>query len=136
MRAKDQAALRALRAIKAAILVLETSEGRANKMLEEAEEMLLLTKQVKQRKDAYEQFTANNRDDLAKIEAEELAVIERYLPQPISQKELERIVGEIIAETGATSMKDMGKVMGPAIQQLAGKADSKAISAVVKQLLG
>ncbi len=136
MKAKDQASLRALRAIKSAILLAETSEGRSDKDLTEAEEMQLLTKQAKQRKDAYEQFSANNRDDLAQIEAEELAVIERYLPQALGTEALESAVREIIAETGATSVKDMGKVMGIATKRLAGKADNKAVSAIVKQLLG
>ena len=136
MKAKDQASLRALRAIKSAILLAETAEGRSGKELAEAEEMQLLTKQAKQRKDAYEQFSANNRDDLAQIEAEELIVIERYLPQALGPEALESAIREIIAETGAASIKDIGKVMGVATNRFAGKADNKAVSAIVKQLLG
>ena len=136
MKAKDQASLRALRAIKSAILLAETAEGRSGKELAEAEEMQLLTKQAKQRKDAYEQFSANNRDDLAQIEAEELIVIERYLPQALGPEALESAIREIIAETGAASIKDIGKGMGVATNRFAGKADNKAVSAIVKQLLG
>lgn len=136
MKAKDQASLRALRAIKAAILLAETSEGRNGAELTAEEELKLLTKQAKQRRDSYQQFADNNREDLASIEAAELTVIEQYLPKQLSPEELEATVKEIIAKTGATSMKDMGKVMGMASKQLAGKADGKAISILVKQLLG
>ncbi len=136
MKAKDQTSLRALRAIKAAILLAETSEGQNGAELTAEEELKLLTKQAKQRRDSYQQFTDNNREDLASIEAAELAVIEQYLPKQLSPEELEATVKEIIAKTGATSMKDMGKVMGMASKQLAGKADGKAISILVKQFLG
>lgn len=136
MKAKDQVSLRALRAIKAAILLTETSEGRKGEELTSEEELKLLTKQAKQRRDSYQQFADNNREDLASIEAAELTVIEQYLPKQLSSEELEATVKEIIAKTGATSMKDMGKVMGMASKQLAGKADGKAISLLVKQLLG
>ena len=135
MKAKDQASLRALRAIKSAILLAETEEGRQGKALTEAEEMKLLIKQAKQRRDSHEQYAANNRLDLAKIEAEELAVIENYLPKQLSPEELETEVKAILEQTGATSMKDMGKVMGMANKKLAGKTDGKAIAAVVKKLL-
>ena len=136
MKAKDQASLRALRAIKSAILLAETQEGRNGAALSETEEMKLLAKQAKQRKDSYEQFKNNGRDDLAEIEAAELTVIERYLPKPLSPEELQTIVADIVQETGASSMKDMGKVMGIASKKLAGKADGKAISQIVKQMLG
>ncbi|MEZ4827313.1 MAG: GatB/YqeY domain-containing protein [Bacteroidia bacterium] len=134
MLAKDQAALRALRAIKSAILLAETAEGHTGGLSEE-EEIKLLTKQAKQRKDSLEQFVANNREDLAEKEREELAIIEKYLPQPLSTEALTAAIQAIITQTGATTIKDMGKVMGLASKQLAGKADGKTISEVVKQLL-
>ena len=135
MKAKDQASLRALRAIKSAILLAETAEGRNGEELSQSEEMKLLAKQAKQRRDSYEQFKSNGRDDLAEIEAAELSVIEQYLPKPLSPEELQTAVEEIVKETGASSMKDMGKVMGIASKRLAGKADGKAISQIVKQML-
>ena len=135
MKAKDQGALRALRAIKSAILLAETAEGRDGAPLTEDEELKLLMKQAKQRKESVDQYTSSQRDDLAKIEAEELAVIEKYLPQQMDTEELARQVKAIIAETGASSMKDMGKVMGIASKRFAGQADGKAISQVVKQIL-
>lgn len=135
MKAKDQASLRALRAIKSAILILETAEGRGGEPLSEAEELKLLSKQAKQRRDSLTQFRDNGREDLAKKEEEELAVIERYLPTQMSEGELMAQVKSIIEETGASSMKDMGKVMGLATKRLAGKADGKAISQIVKNIL-
>lgn len=135
MKAKDQAALRALRGIKSAILLAETAEGRTSAQLSEEEEMKLLIKQAKQRKDSLEQFLANNRQDLAEKEQEELKIIEGYLPKPLSIEELTAIVRAIATEVGATSVKDMGKVMGLASKKLAGKADGKTISDVVKQIL-
>ncbi len=135
MKAKDQAALRALRAIKSAILLAETSEGREPGDLTEEEEIKLLTKQAKQRRDSIEQFKANNREDLAKTEEEELEVIDRYLPKQLTEEELEVALKKIIEEVEASTVKDMGKVMGTASKQLAGKADGKAISAKVKELL-
>lgn len=136
MKAKDQGALRALRAIKSAILLAETAEGRAGGPLTEAEELALLNKQAKQRRDSHAQYVANKREDLAAIEAEELTVIETYLPKQLTDGELEAALKKLIEETGASSMKDMGKVMGAATQALAGQADGKRISAMVKQLLG
>lgn len=136
MRAKDKMALQALRAIKSAILLAETSEGRGDGPLTEAEEMSLLTKQAKQRRDSLEQYVANGREDLAEVERQELEVIERFLPQQLSEAELTSEVKAIVEQVGASSMKDMGKVMGIASKKLAGRADGKAISAVVKQLLG
>ncbi|MFN0200183.1 MAG: GatB/YqeY domain-containing protein [Bacteroidia bacterium] len=135
MRSKDQVALLALRAVKSAIILMETAEGRTNSELTAAEEMQLLMKQAKQRKDSLEQFQKNGRDDLAEKEAGELAVIERYLPKFLSSEELEAKVKEIIAEVGATSAKEMGKVMGVASKKLAGLAEGKAISEMVKKLL-
>lgn len=135
MRAKNQAALRTIRSLKAAILLAETAEGRNGDPLSEAEELKILTKQAKQRKDSAEQFHANGRTDLAVTEEEELAVLETYLPKAMSEDELKTAVSALVAELGASSMKDMGKVMGQASQRFAGKADGKAISTIVKQLL-
>lgn len=135
MRAKEQAVLLALRAIKSAIMLLETAEGRVTGTeLTEAEELQLLTKQAKQRRDSVDSFRKNNRIDLAEKEELELAVIERYLPRQLSAEELEAEIHLIIAEVGAKSAKDMGKVMGAA-KRLSGRADGKAISEKVKQLL-
>jgi uncharacterized protein YqeY len=134
MKAKDDAALRGARAIKAAIIIAKTSEG-AGGVLKPEDETKLLQKLVKQRKDSLEIYVAQNREDLAVKEREEIEVISRFLPQQLEGAELEAIVKAIIAETGATSVADMGKVMGAANKQLAGKADGKSISAVVKSLL-
>ena len=133
MKAKDQAALRAIRAIKSAILLLKT-DG-TGKELNEEREIKLLQKLVKQRKDSLDIYQKQNRADLAKIEAEEIAVIEKYLPKQLDEAALESILKGIIEQTGASSMKDMGKVMGMASKQLAGRADGKTISTVVKKLL-
>jgi uncharacterized protein YqeY len=134
MLAKDEKSLRSLRAIKAAILLAKTSEGAAGEIKEE-DEIKLLQKLVKQRKDSLEIFQQQNRTDLAQKEQEEIEVIEKFLPKQLSGEELKGIIATIIAETGASSPADMGKVMGAATKQLAGKADGKAISALVKELL-
>jgi hypothetical protein len=134
MKAKDEAGLRGLRAIKAAIIIAKTAEG-AHGELKEEDETKLLQKLVKQRKDSLDIFTKQNRDDLAKKEEEEIAVIEKFLPQQMSGDELKAAIAEIIAETGASSPTDMGKVMGVASKKLGGQADGKAISGVVKELL-
>ncbi len=134
MLAKAEAELRALRAIKAAILVAKTAEG-ASGELTDADEQKLLQKLAKQRKDSLEIFRQQNRADLAVKEEEELVVIERYLPKQLTEEELRAEVSAIIAATGASGPADMGKVMGAATKQLAGKADGKAISALVKELL-
>lgn len=134
MLAKDEKALRSLRAIKAAILLAKTSEG-AGGDLKEEDEIKLLQKLVKQRRDSLEIFTQQNRTDLAQKEQEEIEIIEKFLPKQLSGEELKTIIASIIAETGASSSADMGKVMGVATKQLAGKADGKAISALVKELL-
>ncbi len=135
MRAKDEVGLRALRAIKSAILLAETAEGAKGELSSEAE-IQLLTKQVKQRKDSIASFKAGGREDLAEAEAQELAVIERYLPQALSEEEIQAEVAALIAETGATSVKDLGKVMKAATAKFAGRADGKVVSEIVKKLLG
>jgi uncharacterized protein YqeY len=134
MLAKDEAALRSLRAVKAAILLAKTSEGRSGELKEE-DEVKLLQKLVKSRKDSLEIFQQQKRDDLAKKEQEEIAVIEKFLPQQLTPEEIKAELQKIIASTGASSPADMGKVMGVATKQLAGKADGKTISALVKELL-
>lgn len=134
MLGKKEADLRALRAIKAAILLAKTAEGSSGE-LTEADESKLLQKLAKQRKDSLEIFRQQNREDLAVKEEEELVVIERFLPKQMTEEELKTAVAGIIAAVGATSPADMGKVMGVATKQLAGKTDGKAISAMVKELL-
>lgn len=134
MRDKNEVALRTLRAIKAAILVEKTAEG-AKDTLTEADELKLLQKLSKQRKDSFQIFTEQNRPDLAQKEQEEIAVIEQFLPQQLSAEVLEAKVVEIIASTGAASMADLGKVMGVASKSLAGQADGKLIADTVKRLL-
>ncbi|QQS30577.1 MAG: GatB/YqeY domain-containing protein [Sphingobacteriales bacterium] len=134
MLAKDQATLRGLRGIKAAILLAKTEKGAPVEMTAETE-MAVLNKLVKQRRDSLTIYQQQNRDDLAQIEAEEIAVIERYLPKQLSAEELKAALQTIIEQIGAKSPADMGKVMGLATKQLAGKADGRAISAMVKELL-
>lgn len=134
MLAKDEVGLRSLRAVKAAILLAKTSEGAGGELKEE-DEVKLLQKLVKQRKDSLEIFQQQNRADLAKKEQEEIAVIEQFLPKQLTPEELKPLIAKIIAEVGASSPADMGKVMGAATKQLAGQADGKAISAAVKELL-
>ena len=134
MKAKDEAALRTLRAIKAAIIIEKTAEG-ASGEISEATELKMLQKLAKQRRDSLDIFVKQNREDLASKEREELAIIEKFLPAQMSQEELHAELKAIIAQVGATSAADMGKVMGVASKQLAGKTDGKAISEAVKQLL-
>jgi uncharacterized protein len=134
MRAKDEVGLRGIRAIKSAIQLART-DGSGSEMNEERE-VKILQKLVKQRKESLEIFTTQNREDLAVKEREEIAIIEKYLPAMLEGEALADIIKQIIAVIGATSAKDMGKVMGVATKQLAGKADGKAISGLVKQLLG
>jgi uncharacterized protein YqeY len=134
MKAKDEAGLRTLRAIKAAIIIAKTSEGAAGE-ISEADEVKLLQKLAKQRKDSLEIFTKQNREDLALKEQEELDIINTFLPAQLEGDALEKAIREIILEVGATGPADMGKVMGAASKKLAGQADGKAISALVKQLL-
>jgi uncharacterized protein len=133
MKTKNEASLRGLRAIKAAILISKTAEG--NKEITPDDEIKLLQKLVKQRKDSLEIFQQQKRDDLAKKEEEEIAIIEQFLPKQLSAEELKVVITDIINQTGATSAADMGKVMGVASKQLAGKADGKTISTIVKELL-
>jgi hypothetical protein len=135
MKAKDEAAKRTLRAIKSAILLVETEENRNGAPLTEKEELQLLIKQAKQRKDSLDQYRSNSREDLAAKEEEELAVLEKYLPKQLSEEELTAKVKEIIASVGASSVKDMGKVMGVASSQLSGKVDGKVLAGLVRQLL-
>ncbi|MFA6150683.1 MAG: GatB/YqeY domain-containing protein [Chitinophagaceae bacterium] len=134
MKAKDEVALRTLRAIKSAIIIEKTSEGFSGEMTE-ATESKMLQKLAKQRRDSLTIFEQQNREDLAAKEREELAVIEKFLPAQMSAEELKAEISAIIAQVGATSAADMGKVMGVASKQLAGKADGKAISETVKAVL-
>ena len=135
MLAKDEKTVRSLRAIKAAIIVAKTAEG-AGGELKEDEEVKLLQKLVKQRKDSLDIFTQQNRPELAAKEQEEIEVIEKFLPKQLSAEELRAEISQLIAETGASSPADMGKVIGAANKKLAGRADGKTISGVVKELLG
>jgi uncharacterized protein YqeY len=134
MKSKDEKSLRGLRAIKAAIILAKTAEGAGGKV-SDADEVKLLQKLIKQRKDSLEIYQKQDRQDLAQKELEEIAVIEQFLPTQLSTEELKTIIAKIIQETGASSAADMGKVMGAANKQLAGKADGKTISTVVKELL-
>jgi len=134
MKAKEEATLRGLRAIKAEIIKAKTEPG-AHGQISDDGELKLLQKLVKQRKDSLEIFTAQNREDLAVKEREEIAVIEKFLPKQMDEAELKAVIQEIITKVGAVSLTDLGKVMGVASKQLAGKADGKAISGVVKELL-
>lgn len=134
MLARDQVKLLALRDIKKMILLEETKAGKTGDLTEE-EEMKILQKAVKQRKDSAEIYTTQNRPDLLEKELAEIAVIEVFLPKSLTEDELKTALQAIIAEVGASAPSDMGKVMGAATKQLAGKADGKAISAMVKSLL-
>lgn len=134
MLAKDQDSLRALRSIKSQILLAETEKGSKDNLTEE-KEIQLLSKAVKQRKESIELFEEQGREDLAANERAELEIISRYLPQPVTEAELAAAIQQIVHETGASGMQDMGKVMGVATKKLAGKADGKVIAQVVKQVL-
>ena len=134
MKSKDEGALRGIRAIKSAIIVAKTEPG-ASKDLSEDQEIKILQKLMKQRKDSLEIYEKENREDLAKKEREEIAVIEKYLPKQMSTEELRQVLQEIISGLGAKTPQDMGKVMGVASKQLAGKANGKTISAMVRELL-
>lgn len=133
MRAKDKVALDALRAVKSQILLLKTEIRGADVTDEQV--VAILQRLVKQRKDSADQFTAQNRGDLAEVEEAQTKVIEQYLPQQLSNEELQVEIEKIIAETGAEGAKDLGKVMGVASKALAGKSDGKSISNMAKQLL-
>ena len=133
MKAKDQASIRSIRAIKAAILLVKTDGS--GKELDEAGEIKLVQKLVKQRQDSLEIYEKQGRDDLALTEKEEIEILKKYLPEQMSEADLHAFIKELISEVGASSMKDMGKVMGIANQRLAGKADGKTIATLVRQLL-
>ena len=135
MIAKDAVALTSIRAIKAAILLAKTSEGGSKESLEDEEVIKIIGKLVKQRKESAAIYSQQNREDLAQNELAEAKVMEKYLPKSLSEEEVEAAVKEIIAQTGASSMADMGKVMGVATKKLAGAADGRVISTIVKKLL-
>ncbi|MCK5781691.1 MAG: GatB/YqeY domain-containing protein [Flavobacteriales bacterium] len=135
MKTKDKVALEALRAIKAAILVAQTESG-AREELDEGQELKILQRLVKQRKDSATLYSEQGRDDLAEPELAQVAVIEKFLPTQLSEEELVVIIKEVVEEVGASSTKDMGKVMGAANKKLAGKAEGRMISVVVKNILG
>ncbi|MBB2149372.1 GatB/YqeY domain-containing protein [Pedobacter gandavensis] len=134
MLAKDQAALRGLRAIKAALLLAKTEKGSAEEITEETEAKIL-QKLVKQRKESSDIYKTQGREDLSIIEEEEIEVISQFLPKQLNQAEIESIVAQIIKDSGATSVKEMGKVIGLANKELAGKADGKLIAEIVKTQL-
>jgi uncharacterized protein YqeY len=134
MLAKHEVQLRGLRAIKSALLLARTEKGAAEDISEETE-IRVLQKLIKQRKESADIYKTQSREDLYKVETEEMAVIEVYLPKQMDQAEVETYLKDLISRVGATSVKDMGKVMGAANKELAGKADGKTISEVVKQLL-
>lgn len=134
MRSKDTVALEALRAIKSELLLAQTSTG-SKEEISEADEIKILQRLVKMRKDSAEIFTTQNRPDLAEPELAQIAVIEQFLPAQLSEEEVEAIVAKIIAETGASGIASMGKVMGLASAEIGGQAEGKTISAIVKKLL-
>lgn len=134
MLAKDKDRLRALRAIKSMIMLEATKEGSTGE-LSEADEIKLLSKAAKQRRDSAEVYQTQNRQDLAEVELQELAIIESFLPKQLTEEELKAAVQGIIAELGVSNPKEMGKVIGAANQKLAGQAEGKAIAAMVKSLL-
>lgn len=133
MKAKDEVALRGIRAVKSALLLAKTDGS--GQEIDEAKEVQILQKLVKSRQESYDIYMKNGRDELAKIEREEIEVIRKYLPKMMEGAELEAVIQEIIQTLGATSAKDMGKVMGAANKQLAGKAEGKMIADTVKSLL-
>jgi len=133
MRAKDKVALRSIRAVKAQILLAKTDGS--GKELDEASEIKMIQKMIKQRKDSLSIYEKQDRAELAQTERDEIEVLERYLPEQMSEEELTTFLQGIITKTGASSMRDMGKVMGMASGQLGGKADGKTISGIVKKLL-
>ena len=133
MRAKDAVALEALRAIKSAILLAQTESS--SKDLSEKDELKILQKLVKQRRDSAQIFTEQNRADLAEPELNQAKIIEKFLPEQLSEEEITAIVKQVISDTGAASMSDMGKVMGAANAKIAGRADGKTISTIVKREL-
>lgn len=135
MKSKDKVALEALRAIKSEILLTQTKGGATGELTKD-DEIKLLQKLVKQRKDSASIYNEQGRKDLAEPELAQVEIIAKFLPEQMGEDELKKVISEIMEKVGATSIKDMGKVMGMASKQLAGKADGKSISTVVKQLLG
>lgn len=136
MKAKDKVRLETVRSIKKVILEEEsTARGKGQEGLTKDQELAVLTRLAKQRRDAIAQYTDANREDLAEKEAAELAIIEEYLPAQLSDEEIEAVIDDLIAKTGASSAKDMGKVMGPAMKELKGRADGAQVQAIVKQKL-
>ncbi len=136
MRAKDAVGLRTIRSLRAALLEKEIEERTGGEArLTEAQELAVVQKQAKQRRDAIAQYEAAGREDLAAKEREELALIETYLPEQLDDAAIRKVVQEIVAAAGATSMRDMGKVMGPAMQRLKGRADGKRVNEIVRELL-
>ncbi|WP_442267365.1 GatB/YqeY domain-containing protein [Tenacibaculum sp. ZS6-P6] len=133
MKSKDTVALTALRALKSAFMLANTEAGAGE--LSEEQELKIIQKQVKQRKDSAEVFISQNRQDLADPELAEAKVLEQFLPEALSEDEIVKVVVEVIVQVGAEGMKDMGKVMGVVSKKLAGKADGKTISTIVKQKL-
>ncbi|QNN40690.1 GatB/YqeY domain-containing protein [Pedobacter roseus] len=134
MLAKDQATLRGLRAIKAALLLAKTEKGSAEEITEETE-IKILQKLIKQRRESADIYKQQNREDLYQVEEEEIAVISRFLPKQLDRAEVAAIIETVIKQSGATSVKDMGKVVGLANKELAGKADGKLIAEIVKEKL-
>lgn len=134
MLAKDKVRLEALRGIKKEFLEAKTAKGAGDELSQETA-IAILQKMVKQRKESAEIYNTQSREDLAADELAQMTVIQEYLPAQLSAEELENVIRGIIAESGATSMKDMGKVMGVATKQLAGKAEGRAVSEMVKRLL-
>ena len=134
MKSKDQTSLRSLRAIKSAIILQKTQKGSSDEISNE-DELKILQKLVKQRKDSADIYQNQDRMDLAQPELDEIKIIEKFLPEALSEKEIEEVVKKVINDTGADGMKDMGKVMGIVTKTLMGKADGKTISAIVKNNL-
>jgi len=134
MLAKDQASLRGLRAIKAALLVARTEKGSAEEITEDAE-MKILQRLIKQRKESSDIYKQQGREDLAVIEDEEITVISQFMPQQLSKEEVEALIAKLIQDSGASTVKDMGRIMGLANKELAGKADGKLIAEIVKNQL-
>ncbi len=136
MLAKDKKKLEALRAIKSALLIEKTGKNSKDGVITEEVELKILQRLVKQRKESAGIFVSQNRDDLAEVETYQAEIIKKYLPEQMSEDEIKKIVETIIAETGAESIKDMGRVMGATVKKVAGKADNKIVSMIVKQMLG
>jgi uncharacterized protein YqeY len=134
MKSKDKVALESLRAIKSELLLVETSGGSASELTEE-QELKLLQKLVKQRKDSAATYTEQGRNDLAEPELAQASIIEKFLPQQLSEEEVKVVVLKVIEQTGASSMADMGKVMGVVSKELSGKSDGKTISGIIRSLL-